>query len=129
MAGVAHIDRSKRYILGFCSRATRKSQCLRFLKFRDFWSKWATSRQPSSVSYTLTGSTDWIGSFEVSYVLNKLVGIDSVIINIASGDQVLGKLDDIKNHFDVYGTPIMIGIVLVNNRRRCTSVYDARYPD
>jgi hypothetical protein len=62
-------------------------------------------------------------------VLNKLVGIDSVIINIASGDQVLGKLDDIKNHFDVYGTPIMIGIVLVNNRRRCTSVYDARYPD
>lgn len=81
------------------------------------------------VSYTLAGSTDWIGSFEVSYVLNKLVGIDSVIINIASGDQVLGKLDDFKNHFDVYGTPIMIGIVPANHRRRCTSVYDARYPD
>ena len=45
----------------------------------------------------------------MSYVLNKLVGIDSVIINISSGDQVTGKLDELKNHFEVYGTPIMIG--------------------
>lgn len=62
-------------------------------------------------------------------MLNKLVGIDSVIINIASGDQVLGKLDDFKNHFDVYGTPIMIGTLQANHRRRCASVYDGSYPD
>jgi hypothetical protein len=45
----------------------------------------------------------------VSYVLNKLVGVDSVILNIASGDQVTSKLEEFKNHFDTYGTPIMIG--------------------
>lgn len=56
-----------------------------------------------------SGSRDWIGSFEVSYVLNKLIGIDSVILNIQSGDQITSKLEDFKNHFQVYGTPIMIG--------------------
>lgn len=55
------------------------------------------------------GSTDWIGSFELSYVLNKLVGIDSVILNIPSGDQVGSKVAEFRRHFEVYGTPIMIG--------------------
>ena len=45
----------------------------------------------------------------MSYVLNKLVGVDSVILNIGSGDQVASKLEEFKNHFETYGTPIMIG--------------------
>lgn len=55
------------------------------------------------------GSTEWIGSFEVSYVLNRMLGIDSKILNVSSGAQVITKLDEFKNHFEVYGTPIMIG--------------------
>lgn len=42
-------------------------------------------------------------------MLNKLLNVDSVIINISSGEQVLSKLSELQSHFEVYGTPVMIG--------------------
>lgn len=55
------------------------------------------------------GSRDWIGSMEVSYVLQKLINVDSKIITISSGAEVLSKAHEFKSHFETFGTPIMIG--------------------
>ena len=60
-------------------------------------------------SESFLGSSQWIGSFEVSYVLNTLLGIDSKTLNISSGKEIIGKVHEFKSHFDNFGTPIMIG--------------------
>jgi len=55
------------------------------------------------------GSKEWIGAFEVSYVLNKVTDIESVVCHVSSGDAVVDKLDEFERHFREIGTPIMIG--------------------
>lgn len=55
------------------------------------------------------GSRDWIGSMEVSYILQKLINVDSRIITITSGAEILSKALEFKSHFETFGTPIMIG--------------------
>ena len=55
------------------------------------------------------GSKDWIGSMEVSYVLQKLLNVSSKIITVQSGAEVPSKVKQFKSHFESFGTPIMIG--------------------
>ena len=55
------------------------------------------------------GSKEWIGAFEVSFVIQKQLGYACNIQHISSGAQVLTLLPVFKQHFDRIGTPIMIG--------------------
>jgi Ufm1-specific protease 2 len=54
-------------------------------------------------------SNDWIGAFEVSIVLNELLGIESQIMFVSSGADLENKGRDLILHFETHGTPIMIG--------------------
>lgn len=57
----------------------------------------------------LIGSDDWIGAFEVSIVLNELLGIESQIIYVSSGADLTNKGRELAYHFETNGTPVMIG--------------------
>ena len=58
---------------------------------------------------TFVGSNEWIGSVEVSYILQNLLKIDSRIMHFESGSGVLNYLPTIKQHFETQKTPIMVG--------------------
>ena len=55
------------------------------------------------------GTRRWIGSQEVSYVLNQLYGITSKIMFVPSGADLANKGRELILHFQTQGTPIMIG--------------------
>lgn len=55
------------------------------------------------------GSSKWIGSQEVCYVLNHLYGIQSKIIFINSATELSDKARNLLHHFSTNGTPVMIG--------------------
>lgn len=55
------------------------------------------------------GTSKWIGSQEVCYVLSHLFCIDSKIIFINSGGELANKARELIQHFNKNGTPIMIG--------------------
>uniref|UniRef100_A0AAG5DHN8 Probable Ufm1-specific protease 2 n=1 Tax=Anopheles atroparvus TaxID=41427 RepID=A0AAG5DHN8_ANOAO len=61
-------------------------------------------KQPNFV-----GSRQWIGSTEVSICLNEFVGIDSRIMHVASGAELVSLGRELLHHFHLQGTPIMIG--------------------
>ncbi|XP_011694339.1 PREDICTED: inactive Ufm1-specific protease 1 isoform X2 [Wasmannia auropunctata] len=58
---------------------------------------------------TFVGSREWIGSFEVSVVLNQLYEALSKIIHVPSGKSLIDQVDKIKRHFEQFGSPIMMG--------------------
>lgn len=55
------------------------------------------------------GSREWIGAIELSYVLDKLLGVSCKIINVRSGAELPEKCRELAMHFETQGTPIMIG--------------------
>ena len=55
------------------------------------------------------GSTEWIGSTEVGFVLESYLGVTSRFISVASGDELGEKGRELVHHFSTQGTPIMIG--------------------
>ena len=55
------------------------------------------------------GSKQWIGSFEVSYVLDSLLGVTSKFINVNAGSELASAGQQLVNHFNTQGTPVMIG--------------------
>lgn len=55
------------------------------------------------------GSKEWIGSFEVSTVLNHLLEVESRIHYVSSGAEMSGVGRVLLHHFTNEGTPIMIG--------------------
>ncbi|XP_060566245.1 ufm1-specific protease 2-like isoform X2 [Ruditapes philippinarum] len=55
------------------------------------------------------GSRQWIGSMEVSFVLDTLLEVQSKILNVSSGGDLAGKGRELAQHFLTQGTPIMIG--------------------
>ncbi|KAJ3701688.1 hypothetical protein LUZ61_005393 [Rhynchospora tenuis] len=55
------------------------------------------------------GSREWIGAIELSFVLDKLLGVSCKIINVRSGDELPEKCRELSFHFQTQGTPIMIG--------------------
>ncbi|URE09402.1 Peptidase family C78 [Musa troglodytarum] len=61
-------------------------------------------KEPSFV-----GSCEWIGAIELSYVLDKLLGVSCKIINVRSGEELPEKCRELSIHFQTQGTPVMIG--------------------
>ncbi|XP_063913342.1 ufm1-specific protease 2 [Zophobas morio] len=55
------------------------------------------------------GSKQWIGSTEVNYVLNTLLGITSKILYVSSGEEMASKGPELVSHFENHGSPVMIG--------------------
>lgn len=55
------------------------------------------------------GSRQWIGSMEVSMCLNHFCGVDSKILHVNSGAELAQRASELAFHFEVQGTPIMIG--------------------
>ncbi|CAM0874778.1 unnamed protein product [Alopecurus aequalis] len=58
---------------------------------------------------SFVGSREWIGAIELSFVLDKLLGVSCRIINVRSGDELPEKCREIARHFETQGTPVMIG--------------------
>ncbi|XP_023930998.1 ufm1-specific protease 2-like isoform X1 [Lingula anatina] len=61
-------------------------------------------KEPSFV-----GSRKWIGSTEVSYCLDHLLGVQSKIMFVSSGADLGNKGRELAHHFQTQGTPVMIG--------------------
>jgi len=61
-------------------------------------------KQPAFV-----GSRQWIGSFEVSFVLDHLLGVSSKFINVNAGSELSSCGQQLVQHFNTQGTPVMIG--------------------
>ncbi|XP_068245725.1 ufm1-specific protease 2 [Palaemon carinicauda] len=55
------------------------------------------------------GSTQWIGSTEVGFVLESMFNITSRFINVSSGAELVYKGRELAMHFKLQGSPIMIG--------------------
>ncbi|XP_021908845.1 probable Ufm1-specific protease [Carica papaya] len=55
------------------------------------------------------GSREWIGAIELSFVLDKLLGVSCKIMNVRSGSELPEKCRELSLHFENQGTPIMIG--------------------
>ncbi|KAK4402502.1 putative Ufm1-specific protease [Sesamum angolense] len=55
------------------------------------------------------GSREWIGAIELSFVLDKLLGVSCKVINMRSGAELPEKCRELALHFETQGTPIMIG--------------------
>jgi hypothetical protein len=55
------------------------------------------------------GSKNWIGSVELSLILDQLFGVQCKIFHLSSGLEFSSKVREIIHHFDTQGTPIMIG--------------------
>ncbi|KAM9973971.1 hypothetical protein ACTFIW_007633 [Dictyostelium discoideum] len=54
-------------------------------------------------------SKQWIGAFEITLCLDHLFGIESKILNITTGSDIIYKSREIAKHFQCNGSPIMIG--------------------
>ncbi|XP_063530482.1 probable Ufm1-specific protease 2 [Cydia strobilella] len=61
--------------------------------------------KPSS----FVGSKQWIGSTEVSFCLETLLGVQSRIIFANTGAELQSYTPELLHHFDKHGSPIMIG--------------------
>eukprot|EP00794_Sanderia_malayensis_P012886 gene12886-14212_t len=55
------------------------------------------------------GSKQWIGSFEVSLCLEKLIDVSSKILHVSTGAEMAYKGRELLDHFKNQGTPVMIG--------------------
>lgn len=55
------------------------------------------------------GSREWIGAIELSFVLDKLLGVSCKILNVRSGAELPEKCRELALHFESQGTPVMIG--------------------
>lgn len=55
------------------------------------------------------GSRQWIGSMEVSYCLDHLIGVTSRIAFVSEGSELATKGRELAQHFQIQGTPVMIG--------------------
>lgn len=59
--------------------------------------------------HSFIGSREWIGAIELSFVLDKLLGVSSKVINVRSGAELPEKCRELALHFETQGTPVMIG--------------------
>uniref|UniRef100_A0A0K0ETJ2 Ufm1-specific protease n=1 Tax=Strongyloides stercoralis TaxID=6248 RepID=A0A0K0ETJ2_STRER len=58
---------------------------------------------------SFVGSKQWIGSTEISFCLDSMLGISSRILSVNSGSQINELAREILFHFKNNGAPIMIG--------------------
>ncbi|XP_047522798.1 ufm1-specific protease 2 [Pieris napi] len=61
--------------------------------------------KPSS----FVGSKQWIGSTEVMFCLDTLIGVQSRILFANTGSELLTYTPELMHHFQQHGSPIMIG--------------------
>ncbi|PNF30304.1 putative Ufm1-specific protease 2 [Cryptotermes secundus] len=61
--------------------------------------------KPSS----FVGSRQWIGSTEVSFCLESMLGVTSKILSVSSGEELSNVGGELAYHFRIEGTPVMIG--------------------
>ncbi|CAM6100954.1 unnamed protein product [Calypogeia fissa] len=61
-------------------------------------------KEPSFV-----GSQEWIGAIELSFVLDKLLGLSCKILNVRTGADMPSFCRELASHFQTQGTPVMIG--------------------
>jgi len=61
-------------------------------------------KEPSFV-----GSRKWIGSTEVSFVLDQLYGISCKLVHVSSGKEMASVARELARHFDTQQSPVMIG--------------------
>ena len=54
-------------------------------------------------------SRGWIGSQEVGYVLSSLLDVDGKFIILDKGSDFMKHVRQLRNHFLLQGTPVMIG--------------------
>ena len=62
---------------------------------------------------SMVGSRDWIGSFEACLIIDRLYDVPSKILHISSGNFLENQVDAIFNHFHKFGSPIMMGGMLI----------------
>lgn len=55
------------------------------------------------------GSREWIGANEVCYALDKFTGVESKILHVSSGSEMMSKSRVLAAHFDKQGSPVMVG--------------------
>ncbi|CAK1584359.1 unnamed protein product [Parnassius mnemosyne] len=55
------------------------------------------------------GSRQWIGSFEVCLVIDKLYDVPCKIIHVNKGDELEKITETLKLHFEKFGSPVMMG--------------------
>ncbi|KAJ8717770.1 hypothetical protein PYW07_005700 [Mythimna separata] len=55
------------------------------------------------------GSRQWIGSFEVCLVIDKLYDIPCKILHVNQGDELQTLVDTLVLHFQKFGSPVMMG--------------------
>lgn len=58
---------------------------------------------------SFVGSREWIGAIELSFVLDKLLGVTCKVINVRSGAELPEKCRELALHFETQSTPVMIG--------------------
>jgi len=55
------------------------------------------------------GSKQWIGSTEIGYVVEHLLGVTAKIVFLSSGKDMPSATHQLCEHFRIEGTPVMIG--------------------
>ncbi|XP_045452500.1 ufm1-specific protease 1 [Melitaea cinxia] len=55
------------------------------------------------------GSRQWIGSFEVCLVIDKLFDVPSKILHVNKGDSLESIVETLSTHFEKFGSPVMMG--------------------
>jgi hypothetical protein len=58
---------------------------------------------------SFVGSQEWIGSMDLCYVLDNLLGVTCKVLDVRSGAELPSKCRELALHFRTQGTPIMIG--------------------
>ena len=58
---------------------------------------------------SMIGSREWIGSFEVCLIIDRLYDVSCKILHIPSASFLESHCDAIFNHFQKFGSPIMMG--------------------
>lgn len=58
---------------------------------------------------SFVGSSQWIGSTELSMCLQGFLNVDSKILHVASGAELSTISSELAMHFQTQGTPVMIG--------------------
>ncbi|XP_072045124.1 ufm1-specific protease 1-like [Amphiura filiformis] len=58
---------------------------------------------------TFIGSRNWIGSFEVCITIDHLYDVPCKIMHINSGRELQSKIPALMEHFQQFGSPVMMG--------------------
>lgn len=67
---------------------------------------------------TFIGSRQWIGSTEVMFCLETLLGVQSRIIFANTGAELQSYTPELIHHFQTHGSPIMIGEFFFSYREK-----------